>query len=143
MSGPRTAAEAVRQAAARCRVGDISLYAAEAIARAAIAFADGVQQIRQAADRLQWEQEGFRDYLRQDMRYKLLYSITRQGLVPVALPQETVRYMTGGILDPENQHEVPGDLDAPWQAVVLTLEVGVRRPPVDREAAVRAGVLKG
>jgi len=38
-------------------------------------------------------------------------------------------------------HEVPEEAD--WQQVVLTLEVGVRVPPVDREAAVKAGILSG
>jgi hypothetical protein len=136
----RTAAEAVRETAHRLGFG-IPDYAAAACAEAACAHAEGVVQNRQMAGRLQWAEPGFREYLRRKMRHDLLDEMTESGYVPVSLPRETIRYMTGGLLDPAGTHEVPETGD--WQTAAVTLEAGVRRPPVDRKAAVRAGILSG
>jgi hypothetical protein len=114
---------------------------ARALADAANSYWDQITYVGQAVPREQWEADRFREYLRQRMRNDLLELVTRQGFVPVTLPHETVRYVTGGILDPENVHEVPESAD--WQMAVVILEVYVRAPPVDREAAVKAGVLGG
>jgi hypothetical protein len=51
--------------------------------------------------------------------------------------------------DPERTEgfpEVPAEAveqGAEWETVILTLTVPVRRPPVDRGAAVKAGILTG
>jgi hypothetical protein len=136
----RSAAEAVERIA-RERGWGIGEYAARLMAEAACSFYDDVVTGRRIAHRPQWEHPGYRDHLRQHMRRDLLDLITRQGYVPIALPHEEVRFVTGGILDPGNQHEVPESAD--WQTVVVTLECPVRRPPVDRADAVKAGLLNG
>jgi hypothetical protein len=121
----------------------VNLYEhqAEALALAAISYFNEIVHVRQVADRHLWEADGFQDHLRQRMRHELLDGITRRGLVPVSLPREEVRFMAGGFIDPEGRCEVPEGAD--WQMAELSLEVKVRRPPVDREAAVKAGVLHG
>ena len=132
-------AEAVRRAAAYVGVNVEHDYQAAAIANAARSFADTVVHVRQTAHRFQWEEaDGFRDYLRQAMRRELLDAVASQGLIPVALPSETLRY-SAGFLD--GFREMPED--SGWQEVTVTLEVPVRTPPVDREAAVKAGLLDG
>jgi hypothetical protein len=133
-------AEAVRRAARHVGVTVEHDYQANAIAEAARSFADTVIGNRRAAARFQWENEGFRDYTRQDLRRELLDTITRQGLLPVSLPRETIRY-TAGFPDAGGLREVPESAD--WQTVIVEIEVGVRTPPVDREAAVKAGILNG
>lgn len=122
----------------------VAEHQAKHLAEAAIAFFDEIVQLRQAAQPVQWDQPGFQDYLRQHMRHELLDGITRRGLVPTSLPSETLRFMGGGsyaaFVDPENGgYEVPET--AEWHTVYVTLEVPVRKPPIDREAAVRAGIL--
>ena len=138
----RSAAEAVTTAVKECRlavsVGDSQ---ARSIANAANSYWDQIIDRRRAVPRQEWAVEDFREDLRQRMRHDLLDLVTRQGFVPVILPHETVRYVTGGILDPENVHEVPESAD--WQMAVVILEVYVRTPAVDREAAVKAGILGG
>jgi len=99
---PQHAIENVMRAAGR--VGAfIENYQASAIIEAALAYADETAQCRQMAYREQWEQPGWRDWMRQRMRHDLLDMITTQGLVPVSLPAEKIRYVAGGFLDPEGQ----------------------------------------
>lgn len=140
MPAARSAAEAVRRIA-RERGFDIGEWGAHLMAEAACSFYDDVTVGRQIAHRPQWKHPGYREHLRQRMRHELLDLITRQGFVPVSLPHEEVRFVAGGILDPANMHEVPESAD--WLTVVVTLECPVRRPPVDRKAAVKAGLLNG
>lgn len=45
----------------------------------------------------------------------------------------------GDFEHPQNGHEVPED--GPWDMAVVTFDVPVRKPPVDREEAVRVGGL--
>lgn len=124
----------------------VAEYQAKHMAEAAIAFFDEIVQLRQVAQSMQWEQPGFQDFLRQNMRRELLDGITRGGLIPTSLPRETLRFMGGGtyaaFVDPEDGgYEVPET--AEWHTVYVTLEVPVRKPPVDRQKAVRAGILGG
>lgn len=91
--GAPTAGEAVQRAASCAGFHIPYEYAADAIARAAQSWADSSATVREAAGRLQWESGPFRDYLRQDMRWKLLDLITREGRVPVSLPAERIAYL--------------------------------------------------
>lgn len=120
-------------------------HQAKHIADAAIAFYDEAAAVRQVASPEMWRAPGFQGHLRQSMRHELLDMITRKGLVPVSLPRETVRFMGGGyaaFVDPEGAgYEVPETGD--WHQAAVMLSVPVRRPPVDREAAVKAGILGG
>jgi hypothetical protein len=124
-------------------------YQAEAIAEAVGIWASGVAAVRYVADRQKWETAGFRDYIRQEMRWKLLDKITREGHVPVSLPAEALHRtrLMPWTADPEAddvpvpRFSMPEDSD--WDQVIIVLEAGIRSPPVDRQAAVKAGVLGG
>jgi hypothetical protein len=138
---PESAARAVMLAAGEVGV-TVAEYQAKRMADAAIAFYDEIVQAREVASRHLWEAPGFQEHRRQSMRHKLLDGITRRGLVPVSLPHETVHFLLSsfaGFQDPDAGTEVPES--APWDMAAVTLDVAVRRPPVDREAAVRAGIL--
>lgn len=121
------------------------------IAEVARSFAESQVRVCQAILRDQWSIEDFRAHVRQRMRHKLFDTVTSQGLIPVALPAEVLRYVPRfGWMpcdDPEKvSAEVPAEAvaqGADWEAVILMLTVPVRVPPVDREAAVKAGILTG
>jgi hypothetical protein len=137
---PHDPAEAVRAAAAKLgyglRPGDD-----KALADAALSWYDATHTVRQVAQRHEWEIPDFRDYIQQHMRHQLLEEITATGKIPVALPETVIHYLDGGFLDPDGRCEVPEQ--ANWQMVELEMRVRVRTPPVDRKAAVRAGLLDG
>lgn len=123
-------------------------YQAEVLAEAAGIWASGSMEVRSAAQREVWAVEDYRAHLRQEMRFKLLDKITREGYVPVSLPVETLHFtrfryhdlLSDGDPQPPS-FSMPEDSN--WDQVIAVLEVGIRRPPVDRAAAVRAGVLRG
>lgn len=141
--------EAVKRAAAFVNV-DLADFQAKAIAEAARSYADaGELVIRQSMRREQWTIEGFRDHVRQRMRHELLDTVTRQGLIPVDLPAESLKYMDRWFMptdDLERPQGIPAEAveaGAEWETVILTLSVPVRKPPVDRAKAVKAGILTG
>lgn len=145
-----SAADAVMRAAQRFHIPIEYDYQARAVAEAALSYADTTVTSRRPARKDEWADEGYRDYLRQDMRHKLLDLVTRQGLIPVALPAETLKYMDRWFNpvtdDMERPEGIPAEAvkqGAEWETVILTLSVPVRRPPVDRAAAVKAGILAG
>lgn len=111
----------------------------ELIAREILAYADDQVGTIQVAPREMWENEGYRRHRRQAMRRELIEAVTSQGYVPVGLPTETLVYVRMG--PPWYGGEVPESAD--WDTVKVSLEVKVRTPPVDRAAAVRAGILTG
>lgn len=122
--------------------------AAQKIADALFGYADSAFQVTEIMVREAWEQEGYRQRVRQDLRRKLFDEIAKQGRIPTALPSEAIRYLNGWAWlggDPDREGtEVPPDVianGAPYERVQIILAVTVRTPPVDREAAVRAGVL--
>jgi hypothetical protein len=128
----------------------ISDWQARMIAEAACGFAEQVVETTKTAPREpHWEDPRFREHLRQEMRWDLLDMVTRTGRVPVSLPAEQVRYLRGfGLTAPPGSGAGTGGMeetgeDGPWDTVAVTLTVGVRVPPVDRAAAVRAGLLHG
>lgn len=148
----RNATEAVLIAARQ--VGkEIADYQAQWIAEVARTFAESGAAVREACPRQMWEIEDYRQHVRREMRFKLLNEVTDQGLIPVDLPSEALRYvgrwgfMAGD--DPERFEGIPEipaeavEQGAEWETVILTLTVPVRRPPVDRAAAVKAGILTG
>ena len=120
------------------------------LVNAILAAADTVMEVRYTAVRQAWGREGLREHVRAEMRLNLLDQVTRTGRIPTALPVETLRYFLfpsyfppaedGGVA---GTGEVPAEYvnDAEWQIVELRLWVPVRTPPVDRAAAVRAGIL--
>lgn len=123
-------------------------YQAEVLAEAAGIWASGSMEVRSAAQREVWAVEDYRAHLRQEMRFKLLDKITREGYVPVSLPAETLHYTKfpyGGQQDEADPTPPPFSMPegSDWDQVIVVLEVGIRRPAVDRAAAVRAGILGG
>jgi hypothetical protein len=115
---------------------------AREIADAVLACYDSTVRWTQLVRRVHWEEPRFRDHTRQMMRHHLLETVTSRGLVPVGLPSEGVRHrhrsaMFGRELNPAEG----GELDTEWDLAEVTLRVPVRTPPVDRRAAVKAGVL--
>lgn len=137
----RDAGSAVEAAgvAARFAGREIDSTTLELIAAAVLGHADNRLGSRQTVDRHMWENEGYRDYRRQEMRRELHEAVTSQGYVPIALPSETVRYLK--MAPPSFGGEVPESVD--WDTVEIALEVPVRTPPVDRAEAVRRGLLTG
>lgn len=136
-----TAAEAAGRAAA---LHGISLpgYAARQIADAVLGHADSTASARDSVERRMWQDPGAREYLLQRLRHRLLDEITSQGLVPTALPTVALAYQSWryGSEQPLRASEAE---PAEWDTVEVTLTVPVRVPPVDRKAAVKAGVLSG
>lgn len=135
----------------RASVPSIPEYILRAIADAVLATADTICQVEELCVRQWWErEERYRDHVRQELRHKLLDGITRDGRIPTALPVETLGYRDirrawptdgaprwdGGVVPDE---AVAGGAD--WTHRLVRLTVPVRTPPVDRAAAVRAGVL--
>ena len=124
-------------------------FVAEKIAEALLGYADHALEIRQMVIRETWDQEGFRDRIREEMRYRLLHEVITQGCIPSALPSEALRYFATPLIFPEwaGKDEPGGEIPpamadrTDWTMVQVILAVPVRTPPVDRAAAVRAGVL--
>ena len=139
--------EAAIERAARVVSLPILGYQAAAIAEAAGIWASGAAAVLQAVPRHAWEDDRGREHLRQRMRSRLLDKITREGHVPVSLPAERLYrtpfmpWMNSADDAPVPQYSMPADSD--WEQVVIVLGVGVRTPPVDRQAAVRLGILGG
>lgn len=137
--------ELVAEIARRHRVNVPDSVARE-IAAALLGYADSAIEVRQSYLREQWSNEQHRNHLRERMRWQLLNEVTKQGRIPAALPTEGIRYLSAPwhIADPDNASEVPAEAvaqGAPYERVEVVLAVQVRTPPVDRAAAVRAGVL--
>jgi hypothetical protein len=141
--------EIALQRAASLVGADLLVHQAEALAEAAGIWASGWVTVRYAADRRMWEMDGFRDHVRQEMRWKLLDKITREGHVPVSLPAEKLyrtRFMPFQREPDADDTPVPSfsmPEDSDWDQVAIVLEVGIRTPEVDRRAAVKTGILNG
>jgi hypothetical protein len=138
---------AAKLAAVPCTLHD---YQAQAIADAARSFADSTVHVTRGVARRDWEDDQFRHYVRDKMRYDLLALLTKQGLIPVDLPAESVKYLdrwfNPDVHDAERVSGIPPEAvkaGTEWETIMLMLSVPVRRPPVDRAAAVRAGILAG
>jgi hypothetical protein len=138
---------AARRAAAAtgCEMAD---YQALKIVEAVLACADGAYEVREMLHREAWEDESHRDRVRQSLRHKLLDKCAREALVPTMLPVELLRHFEGlpmlGSPDGSPAGEVPAwavESGAAWHMVEVSLTVAVRRPVIDRVAAVRAGLL--
>jgi hypothetical protein len=125
-------------------------YQATYIAEVARTFAEGWLHVRHAMHREEWAIEDFRAHVRRKMRFDLLDTVTSQGFIPVDLPAESLKYMDRFFIaatdDLERPEGIPAEAveqGAEWETVILVLSVPVRRPPVDRAAAVKAGILTG
>lgn len=111
-----------------------------------LAAADTVVTAHHTANRVVWERDDYRSYIRSDLRRKLLSMCADQGLVPTQLPVEELTHhdtRMGGML-PTGRNQIPADAierGAEWDYVDIRLSVPARRPPIDRAAAVRAGVV--
>lgn len=120
-------------------------HVADQIVAAVLGYADSAYMVREIVVRQAWEQVDYRDRIRQRMRSQLLDEVTAQARLPVALPSEALRYLAHPITFPGDEgREIPADAvsaGADYEHVEVTLAVPVRTPPVDRKAAVRAGVL--
>lgn len=129
-------------------------HVAAAIADAVLnTTADTVVSMREACAREQWEHdERYRDHVRAHLRRKLLDAVTSQGRIPTTLPVEELRHydwrnwpmsrMTDeqtpdGAVVPDWAIEQGAD----WTHVEVSLTVPVRTPPIDRAAAVKAGLV--
>jgi hypothetical protein len=121
----------------------VNPHVASLIARALLDWADAAYEVHQTVPKEAWAQTGFRDSLRQEMRRQLLDEVTSQGRIPTALPSEAVRYLDNPFPKPSGSEVPPWAVQAgaPYGWVEVTLAVQVRTPPVDRAAAVRAGLL--
>ena len=135
------AANAARYAASRLGV-QLSDYVAQAVADAVLDAADSILSTSESVPRHLWQNPDAQGHVLQQLRRKLLDEITGQGLVPTALPTQTLTYQSWryGNDQPLRASETE---PAEWDTVEVTLTVPVRVPPVDRKAAVKAGILSG
>jgi hypothetical protein len=138
-----TPADAAGRAAA---LHGISLpgYAAQQIADAVLGYADNTVSVRDSVERRTWQDPGAQEHLLQRLRHRLLDEITSQGLIPTALPAVALRYASwlyGS--DRPLPMRVSETEPAEWDTVEVTLTTPVRVPPVDRKAAMKAGLLSG
>lgn len=139
---PTNAAALAASQAAAVRGIHLTDYVAQAVAEAVLDAVDGTMSVRESMPRHMWQDSAAQDYVLQQLRRKLLDEITSQGLVPTALPAQSLRYVswTFGSDQPLRASETE---PAEWDTVEITLTVPVRVPPVDRKAAVKAGILGG
>lgn len=118
-------------------------YIAREIANAVLSYHDNIVSVQQQGPSDVWDQEEhYRDHIRHDMRWKLLDGITAKGLLPVALPTETVHFgrMEFGA-EPTVLPDWAVERGDHGDTVVVRLSCKVRTPPIDREAAVKAGII--
>lgn len=116
------------------------------LVRAVLDCADGVDEVSRRVPSHIWPMETARQYARSEMRANLLDHIFSHGHVPTALPKEEISYHSLGLsVDDPFGEEIPAEAVAagavPFYMVRLTLWCPVRIPPVDRAAAVKAGLL--
>lgn len=126
---PHTEVEALQRALARHGIS-LPEYAARDVVEAVLSFTGQVMTHRAIVDALQWQEPDGRTFALQQLRRELLDEVTRKGFVPVTLPRQTVQ-------------TVPEPFAQNGCRVEISMTVAVRMPPVDREAAVKAGILGG
>lgn len=134
-SSPVDAAEVAARFARR----DIDRHVLELITTAVLSHADNRLGVARPVDRHMWEDGDCREFCRQEMRRELAELVTSRGYVPIALPAEALAYLK--MAPPSFGAHVPEDAD--WDMIEVRLEVQVRTPPIDRAAAVKAGLLTG
>lgn len=117
-------------------------YAAQQIADAVLGYADNTVSVRESVEQRMWQSPGAQDHVLQHLRHQLLDEITSQGMVPTALPTAALRYGSW-LYGSDRPHRSSEAEPAEWNTVEVTLTVPVRVPPVDRKAAVKAGILGG
>lgn len=129
---PDAAAAAARAAA----LHGISLppRAAADIAAAARNHASQVISKSSTATRDAWQDGNYRERMLSDLQLRLLDDVTRQGLLPVALPAEKLTYWTAPYSSAGE--EVPET--AAWETVKAELSVPVSKPPASVPAATPA-----
>jgi hypothetical protein len=134
-------ADAVRRVLNRRGI-TVDDYVTQRVADAVLGYADNTMSVRESMPRHPWQDPGVQEHMLQQLRRKLLEEITSQGLVPTALPTQTLAYQSWryGNEQPLRASEAE---PAEWDTVEVTLTVPVRVPPVDRKAAVKAGILSG
>lgn len=88
--------------------------------------------LTQQADRHMWDDPGFRQDFRAEMRRRLFIDAADTDCLPDAQPVESRAYLPPGHWMPGSKApEVPAELaesgDAPWESVRVTLSMRVRR----------------
>lgn len=134
LAAATSAADAARRILAR-RCINIPDYIAEQVADAVLGYSDNRLEVRGTAERWIWQDPDGQAHILQRLRHQLLDTVTSGGYVPTALPTQTCTYTSwrdGGRTVAATE---------PWDQAEITLTVPVRTPPVDREAAVKAGIL--
>lgn len=136
-----SAADAARRILARRRI-NIPDYIAEQVADAVLGYSGNMMSVRESIPRHLWQHPDIQEHALQRLRHQLLDEITSQGLLPSALPSHALVYQSWryGSDQPLRASETE---PAEWDTVEITLTAPVRVPPVDRKAAVKAGVLGG
>jgi hypothetical protein len=134
-------ADAARRILARRGI-TVNDYVAQVVADAVLNHVSNTISVRESVERGTWQSPGAQDYMLQRLRHRLLDEITSQGLIPTALPTAALRYGSWlyGTGEPMRASETE---PAEWDTVEVTVSAPVRVPPVDRKAAVKAGILGG
>lgn len=134
-------ADAARRILARRGI-TVDDYVAQVVADAVLNHVSNTISVRESVERGTWQSPGAQDYMLQRMRHRLLDEITSQGMVPTALPSQALRFVSWPY-----RSDVPIRASetepAEWDTVEVTVSAPVRVPPVDRKAAVKAGILGG
>lgn len=124
-----TPTEAVQHAAGR-RGHQLADHVAREIAEAVLAQYDTKVGIQQRADRLQWESDGYREWLLERMHRELLVGAFRERLIPAALPTEKRLYYRAPAHFTAPDVEISAEAieaGADWESLAVRLSMPVRR----------------
>lgn len=148
-----TPAEVAARAAAKHGVL-LHSEAAAGIAQAVLDAHDTTYEVTEWAPKESWNTPEFQVYVRRSMRHRLLMEIADRGVLPVALPVESLRYMKdfwGTVVSGHSSGSEPGRawVDSSragipaelveagmveWETVVVKLTVPVREATVGRRS---------
>lgn len=100
---------------------------AQQIADAVLGHADKQHSVRTSLDRRTWQHPDVCEHALQRLRHQLLDEITSQGLLPTALPTQTLTYVSWQYRSSKPLAASETE-PAEWDAVEITLTVPVRTP---------------
>jgi hypothetical protein len=100
---------------------------AQQIADAVLGHADNKYSVRVSLDRRAWQHPDAHEHALQQLRRQLLDEITSRELLPVALPAQTLTYVSWRYGSNEPLAASTAE-PADWDSVEITLTVPVRTP---------------
>lgn len=110
----------------------VGATAAKRIAEALLSYADEAVSYRQRVSYYAWRDPKYVEHARRRMRQTLLVKVADEGLLPVALPSESLRYFgwSPGAPHSSATSEIPAEIveeGYEWFEVEIELRVPARR----------------